>query len=183
MSETWLLQQQFGVCVCVCIFECMCAPEFVWIITSTIVGGFQNKLTQLFSITCRCVIWNIRSGRPKVKVTHEGWNFFYRTLTPILHGFQYKLAQLCSIMSRYAIWSFHLGRSKVKVMQVWWVVPGQPSSLVSKTSFSRSWKPAIALCSVRGKSNYLCYKWFVACKCFTFIPVQTSGMWWRIDHY
>ena len=42
--------------------------EFVWTITSTIVDGFQNILTQVFSITCRCAIWNIHLGKSKVKV-------------------------------------------------------------------------------------------------------------------
>ena len=36
--------------------QCMCMrpSEFVWTITYTIMDGFQNNLTQLFSITCRC---------------------------------------------------------------------------------------------------------------------------------
>ena len=73
--------------------------DFVRTIISAIVDGFQNDLTQLFSITCKCAIWNIHSGRPKVKVTREGQTFF-RTITPtILDGFQYKFAQLFSIMS------------------------------------------------------------------------------------
>ena len=41
---------EFGVCACVC------PSEIVPTITSTIVDGFQNYLTQLFSITCRCAI-------------------------------------------------------------------------------------------------------------------------------
>ena len=62
---------------CVCSSFCpvslrymlVCQPEFVLTITSTIVEGFQNDATLLFFITCRCSIWNIRSGRPGVKVT------------------------------------------------------------------------------------------------------------------
>ena len=38
----------------------------------TIVDGFQNNLTQLFYIMWRYAIWNIFSGKPKVKVTLEG---------------------------------------------------------------------------------------------------------------
>ena len=72
----------------------MRASELVRIITSTIVDGFQNDLTQLFSITCRHAIWNICSGRPKVKVTLEG-QIFVRTITPTsLDGFQFQFAQL-----------------------------------------------------------------------------------------
>ena len=40
---------------------------FVRTITSTTVDEFQNNLTQLFSIKCRCAIRNIGSGKPKVK--------------------------------------------------------------------------------------------------------------------
>ena len=53
---------QFSVCACECVFMhalmgvCLCPSKFVWTITSTIVDGFQNNLTQLFSITCRCAI-------------------------------------------------------------------------------------------------------------------------------
>ena len=43
--------------------------EFVGTVISTIVDGFQNNLTQLFSITCRHAISNIHLGRSKVKVT------------------------------------------------------------------------------------------------------------------
>ena len=86
------------------------ASEFVRTITSTNVDGFQNNLTQLFSITCRCAIWNICSGRSKVKVTLEG-QIFVRTITPtILNRFQFKFAQLFSIKSRRAIWNICSGR-------------------------------------------------------------------------
>ena len=43
--------------------------KFVQTITPTILDGFQNKFAHLFSIMSRCAIWNICSGRPKVKVT------------------------------------------------------------------------------------------------------------------
>ena len=36
--------------------QCVHADMFVRTITSTIVAGFQNNLTQLFSITRRCAI-------------------------------------------------------------------------------------------------------------------------------
>ena len=44
---------------------------FVWTITCIILDGLQYKFAQLFSIINRCAIWNICSGRPKVKVTLE----------------------------------------------------------------------------------------------------------------
>ena len=81
VSETKLLQSQFGVCMCFHL------SEFVQTVTSTIVDGFQNNLTELFSITCRRAFWNIRSGRPKVKVTHEGQNFVCTIAPAILDGF------------------------------------------------------------------------------------------------
>ena len=81
----------------------VCPSEFVWTIASAVVNGLQNDVTQLFSILGRCVIWNIRSGRPKVKVTLEG-QIFVRTITPaILDRFQCKFAQLFFIMNRCAI--------------------------------------------------------------------------------
>ena len=46
----------------------MSPSEFVQTITSTIVNRFQSNLTTLSSITCRCVIRNICSCRPQVKV-------------------------------------------------------------------------------------------------------------------
>ena len=49
--------------------------------TSTFVDGFQNNLAQLFSITCRCAIGNICSGRPKVIVMPEG-QIFVQTISP-----------------------------------------------------------------------------------------------------
>ena len=52
------------------------ARELEKFVTSTIVDGFQNNLTQLFSITCRCAILNVCSCRLKVKVTLKGQNFF-----------------------------------------------------------------------------------------------------------
>ena len=44
------------VCVCVCVCVCLYASpsEFVQTITSTVVDGFQNNLTQLFCIMSRC---------------------------------------------------------------------------------------------------------------------------------
>ena len=42
--------------VCACVLVCVLASEFVRTITYTIVDGFQNNLTQLSSITCRCAI-------------------------------------------------------------------------------------------------------------------------------
>ena len=131
---------QFGLCVCTheSVCACVCMSEFVRTITSTIVDWFHCNLTQMFSIMCRCVIWNIHSGRPKGKVTLEG-QFFVRTRTPtILDGFQYNFARLPSIMSRCASWRFHLGRSKVKVMQAQRVIPGQPSSFSHYTLFCHS---------------------------------------------
>ena len=91
-------------------------------------GWISNKLTHLFSIRCRCVIWNIHSGTPKVKVTLQGQIFVCPINPTILDGHHYWFAQLFPIMSRCAIWRFHLCRSKVKVMWARWVVPGQPSS-------------------------------------------------------
>ena len=82
--------------------RCVSVSEFVRTISSTIVVGFQSNLTQLFSITCRCTIWNIHSGRPKVKVTLEGQFFVWKISTTILDLFQYKFSQLFFVMSRYA---------------------------------------------------------------------------------
>ena len=66
-------------CVRPCVHLFVCASvlisDFVQTVTSTIVDVFKNDLTQLSAITCRCAIWNICSGRPKVKVTHEGQIF------------------------------------------------------------------------------------------------------------
>ena len=70
--------------------------------TSTIMDGFQNNLTQLFSIMCRCAICNICSGRPKIKVTLEGQIFVSTIIPAIVDGFQYEYTQLFSIMSRCA---------------------------------------------------------------------------------
>ena len=62
-------------CLCVRVSVRACVCEFVWAITSTIVDGFQKSSTQVFSIMCRCAIYNISSGRRKVKVTLEGQIF------------------------------------------------------------------------------------------------------------
>ena len=74
--------------------RCMCVRGCVRICPDhKIVDGFLNNLTQMI-FTCRCTVWNIRSGGPKVKFTLEG-QIFVRTTTPtILAGFQYKHAQL-----------------------------------------------------------------------------------------
>ena len=112
----------------------ICPSKFVRPITSTVVDGFQNNLTQLFFIMFRCAIWNIPSGRLKVKVTLEG-KIFVQTITlTILDGFQYRFAQLFSIMSRCAIWNICSGRPKVKGQghMGWTFVPGQPSSVCFK---------------------------------------------------
>ena len=71
---------------------CISLFELVQTITSTIVDGFQINVTQFFSITCRCTIWNIHS-RPKVKVTLEGQTFIWTITSIILNGLQYKFAQ------------------------------------------------------------------------------------------
>ena len=63
--------------------------KFVWTINSAIEDGFKNNLTWLFSIMCRCTIWNIRLGRPKAKVTLEGQVFARIIIPTILDGFQY----------------------------------------------------------------------------------------------
>ena len=42
--------------------------NFVKTVTPQILDGFQYKYAKLFSIMSRCAIWNICSGRPKVKV-------------------------------------------------------------------------------------------------------------------
>ena len=81
---------------------------------------------QLFCITCRCTIWNIHSGRPKVKVTLEGKFFAWTITLTILDVFQFEFAELFSIMSRCAMWNICSGRSKVTRARH--VVPGQPSS-------------------------------------------------------
>ena len=67
-----------------------------------VIDGLQNNLTQFFSMTSRCAILNIRSGRPKVKVILEGQIFVWTITHTILDGFQYKFAQLFSIISRHA---------------------------------------------------------------------------------
>ena len=54
---------------CMCVRQCVRPSEIVRTITSTIVVGFQNNLTQLFSITCICATPNIYAGRSMVKVT------------------------------------------------------------------------------------------------------------------
>ena len=100
--------------------------EFVLTITFTIENGFQNNLTQLLFITCRCAIWNIRSGRLKVKAT-LGQIFVGTIALTILDCFEYRFAQLFSIMSRFAIWNICSGRHKVKVTRDRHVVVGQPS--------------------------------------------------------
>ena len=93
---------------------CILLSEFVQTITSTIEDGFRNNLTQLFSITCRCAIWNICSGRPMVKTTFEG-QIVVRTITPtIFDWFQYKFAELFFIMGTVAIWNICSGRPNVK---------------------------------------------------------------------
>ena len=44
-------------CMCVCpVCACVCPSEIARTITSTIVDGFEKKLTQLFSLMCRCAI-------------------------------------------------------------------------------------------------------------------------------
>ena len=45
---------------------------FVQTITPTILDGFQYKFAPLFSIMSWCAIWNIQSGRPRVKVKGQG---------------------------------------------------------------------------------------------------------------
>ena len=115
---------------CMCVRPCVCTSEIVRI-TFTVVDGFHNNFTQLFSITCRFAIRNIESGRPRVKVTLEG-QIFVRTISPIFDGFQCKFKQLFSITSRCAIRRFHSGMSKVKVMRVQRVFPGQPSSFKTR---------------------------------------------------
>ena len=59
--------------------RCMCMYPSIPVCqdfsTSTVIERFQNNLTQIFSITCRCAIWNTPSGRPKVEVTSEGQIF------------------------------------------------------------------------------------------------------------
>ena len=86
-------------------------------------------MTQLFFITRRRAISNIRSVEPQVKVTLEG-QFFVPTIGPkILDGFQYNLHD-CS-PSRVDIPFVQVGpRSilKVKVTCARHVVHGQPSS-------------------------------------------------------
>ena len=46
--------------------------ELVSVISPTFMHGFQNNLGLLFSLRSSSAIWNICSGRLKVKVTHEG---------------------------------------------------------------------------------------------------------------
>ena len=106
--------------------------EFVQTISSTFGDGFQNNLTELFSITCICAIWNIRSGRPKVKVTLEDQIFAWIISPTILDGFWSDLTQLFSLMSTCisAIWNFYSTRLKVKVMRARQVVHGQRSSFL-----------------------------------------------------
>ena len=75
------------VCVCVCVCVCVPPSKFVQIITSTIVGGFQNNLTQLFSIMSRCAIWRFHSGRSKVKDIWARW---------VAPGQPFSMGKLCS---------------------------------------------------------------------------------------
>ena len=112
-------------CMCLCVH----VSKFVRTITSTTVDGFQNNLTQLFSITCRCAFWNIGSGRHKVKVTLEGQIFVQTITSTIVDGFQNNLTQFFSITCRCAIWNIGSVRSKVKVTGARWVVLAQPYSL------------------------------------------------------
>ena len=96
---------------CVCVSVCIHPPEFVWTITSTIVDGFQNNLTQLLSITCRCAIWNIPSARPKVKVALEAKVKFLSGPELLQLWMDFKVIwQFFSITCRYAIWNMHSGR-------------------------------------------------------------------------
>ena len=62
----------------------MCLSEFFRTITCAVVDGLQNNLAQLFSITCRCAICNIRSSR--VKVTLEDQIFVWTITGTILGG-------------------------------------------------------------------------------------------------
>ena len=82
-------------CMCLCACLCACMHPSVWICPDHNLyycGWIQNDLTQLFSITCRCAIWNIHSGRLKVKVTLEG-QIFLRTITPTtFDAFLFKFA-------------------------------------------------------------------------------------------
>ena len=65
VSETKLLQLQFGVGACV-------RPDrFVQAITCTFVHGFQNNLSQLFSLRRRSAIRDMCSGRLKVMLALE----------------------------------------------------------------------------------------------------------------
>ena len=69
-----------------------CMSEFVRTITSTIVDGFQNYLTQLFSVMNR--VKNLTQSRR---------NIVYNYGSTIVGGFKNNLTQLLSIMSRFAI--------------------------------------------------------------------------------
>ena len=54
--EPACVEQDIVVTITVCVCACIRLSEFVWNITFSIVDGFQNNLTQLFSMACRCVI-------------------------------------------------------------------------------------------------------------------------------
>ena len=69
--------------------------------TFTLLHGFQNNLAQLFSLRRTSAIWNIFSGRLKVKVTLESliiklsYIELVRAITStFIHGFHNNLAQL-----------------------------------------------------------------------------------------
>ena len=79
-------------------------------VTCIYMDGFQNNLTQLFSLNSRSVIWNNISGSLKVKVTLEGqlmkWSLIelVRDITsPFVHDFQNNLTQLFSLKSESVI--------------------------------------------------------------------------------
>ena len=74
---------------------------FVLTITSTVEDGFQNNLTQLFSIMCRFAIRNDSSGRQKVKVTlaclrkgANSGNYHFLLFPTFFYHFQNKLILL-----------------------------------------------------------------------------------------
>ena len=58
---------------CMCVhWDCVHLSGFVLAITSTFMHEFQNNLAELYFLTNRSAIWNICSGKLKVKVTLEG---------------------------------------------------------------------------------------------------------------
>ena len=93
--------------------------------------GFQNNLTQLFSIMCRCAIWTVCSGRHKAKVTLEGQIFVWTRLQQFWMDFNIDLHNCSPPWVDVPFETFvQVGpRSKSKVKWAQHDIPGQPSTI------------------------------------------------------